>query len=179
MHQRSAVGSHFAETSVLRAKSTRNGIFLQNGRDSSAQAVARQVLHSAVGLLQRGQGLLVPLGVPDEMQRNQRVVKHVSQGMRSCDIQRISVVDDRFFVGVSFLEPPRIWDGVIAVVQNQRRCWSRRLRRFFFASSFFSATDRPNFLGFFNGSNVSSPRLSFGFGRHQTAIKICLRIFAL
>ena len=147
MPQRSAVGSHLEETAVLRAKSTRNGVFLQNGRDGSAQAVARQVLHSAVGLLQCGQSLLVPLRVPDEMQRNQRVVKHVSQGMRSCDIQRISVVDDRFFVGVSFLEPPRILDSVIAVVQDQLRCWSRFLRRFLYEFSLlFSATDHPDFL---------------------------------
>ncbi len=74
MQQRSAVGSHFAETSVPRAKSTRNGVFLQNCRDGSAQAVAGQVFHSAVGPVQRGQGLLVPLRVPDEMKWNQRVV---------------------------------------------------------------------------------------------------------
>ena len=108
--------------------------------------VARQVFHPAIGPLQRGQGLLVPLRVPDEMQRNQRIVKHVSHRMRSRDVQRVSVVDDRLFVGVSFLEPPSIRDSVIAVVQDQLRCWSRFLRRFVYASSFFSATDRPNFL---------------------------------
>ena len=140
MQQRSAVGSHVAETSVPRAKSICNGVFLQNGRDSSAQAVAGQVFHSAVGPVQRGQGLLVPLRVPDEMQRNQRVVKHVSHRMRSRDVQRISVVDDRLFVGVSFLESPIVWDGVIAVIEDYR-CWSRFLRRFV-----FSAIDRPNSL---------------------------------
>ena len=71
------------------------------------------------------------------MQRNERIVKHVSQGMRAGDVQRISVVDDRLFVSVSFLEPPRIGDGILAVVQNQRRSV---LRDFFLL---FSATDRP------------------------------------
>ncbi len=89
--------------------------------------------------------------------------------MRSRDVQRISVVDDRLFVVVSFLEPPIIWDSIIAVVQNQRRC--RFLRRFVYA--FFSATDRPNSLGFFNGSNVSSPwRLGFS----QSAVEGSLRV---
>ena len=119
---------------------TRNGVFLQDGRDGPTQAVTRQVFHPAVGPVQRGKGLLVPLRVPDEMQRNQRVVKHVSHRMRPRDVQRISEVDDRFFVGVSFLEPPIVWDGTIAVIEDYR-CWSRFLRRFV-----FSAIDRPNFL---------------------------------
>ena len=140
MQQRRAVSPHLAETSVLGAKPTRNGVFLQDGRDGPTQAVTRQVFHPAVGPVQRGQGLLVPLRVPDEMQRNQRVVKHVSHRMRPRDVQRISVVDDRLFVGVSFLEPPIVWDGVIAVIEDYR-CWSRFLRRFV-----FSAIDRPNFL---------------------------------
>ena len=140
MQQRRTVCPRLTETSVLGAEPTRNGVFLQNCRDGSAQAVAGQVFHSAVGPVQRGQGLLVPLRVPDEMQRNQRVVKHVSHRMRSRDVQRISVVDDRLFVGVSFLQSPIVWDGVIAVIEDYRR-WSRFLRRFV-----FSAIDRPNSL---------------------------------
>ena len=106
MQQRSAIGPQLAKSSVLWAKSTCNGVFLQDGCDSTPQRVTRKKLHPAIGCVQRGQGLLVPLRVPDEMQRNQRIVKHVSQGMRSGDVQRISVVDDRLFVCVSFLEPP-------------------------------------------------------------------------
>ena len=57
--------------------------------------------------------------------------------MRSSNIQRISVVDDRLFVGVSFFEPPIVWE--IAVIDDYR-CWSRSLR------FVFSAIDRPDFL---------------------------------
>ena len=140
VQQRRAASPHLAETPVLGAEPARNGIFLQDSCYSSTQAVTSQVFHPAVGPLQRGKGLLVPLRVPDEMQRNQRVVKHVSHRMRPRDVQRISVVDDRLFVGVSFLESPVVWDGVIAVVEDYR-CWSRFLRRFV-----FSAIDRPNSL---------------------------------
>ena len=113
------------------------------------------------------------------MQRNERIVKHVSQGMRAGDVQRISVVDDRLFVSVSFLEPPRIGDGILAVVQNQRRSV---LRDFFLL---FSATDRPLSLTCRTGRSIlgkradqlRSPNHAFGIplwlrpGSSQSAIE--------
>ena len=78
MQKRCTISPHFAESPVFWAKPACNGVFLQDGRYSSTQAVASQVFYPAVGPLQRGGGLLIPLRVPDEMQRNKSVVKHIS-----------------------------------------------------------------------------------------------------
>ena len=78
MQQRRAISPYFTEAPVLWAKPARNGIFLQDGCYGSTQAVASQVFYPAVGPLQRGNGLLIPLRVPDEVQRNKSVIKHIS-----------------------------------------------------------------------------------------------------
>ena len=136
MQQRRAVSPHLAETPVLWAEPARNGIFLQDGCYGSTQAVASQVFYPAVGPLQRGNGLLIPLRVPDEMQRNKRVIKHISYRMGSRYVQGIPVMDDRLFISVSFLEPPVVWDRIIAVIEDYW-CWRRVV---------FSAIDRPTSL---------------------------------
>ena len=114
MHQRRAVRSHLAEASVVRSEPPRDGVLLQNGRDRSPQRVAGQVLHPAVGSLQRREGLLISLAVSYEMERNQRVVQDVPQRVRARDVQRVAVLDDRLLVVVGLSQAPFVGDTVAA-----------------------------------------------------------------
>ena len=70
------------------------------------------------------------------MQRNKRVIKHVSYRMGSCYIEGIPVMDYGLFISISFFESPVVWDRVIAVIEDYR-CWRRVV---------FSAIDRPTSL---------------------------------
>ena len=115
MHKWRAVRSHFAKAPVVGPQTTRDSILLQNSGYSSTQRVTSEVFYSSVGLLQRGNGLLIPLRVPDEVQRNKRVVEHISYRMGSRYIQGVSVDYGRLVVGISRFESPIVWNRVVVV----------------------------------------------------------------
>ena len=66
------------------------------------------------------------------MQRDKRVIKHISYIVGSRYVQGIPVMGYRLFIAVGFLESPLVGDRVIAVIKDK---WCR-----------FSAIDRPTSL---------------------------------
>ena len=120
MHKWRAVRSHFAKAPVVGSQTTCDSVLLQDSRDSSTQRVTCEVFYRPVGSLQRGNGLLIPLRVPDEVERNKRVVEHISYRMGSRYVQGVSVMDYGLLVGVSCFESPIVWDRVVAVITDYR-----------------------------------------------------------
>ena len=116
MHKWRAVRSHFAKAPVVGPQTTCDSVLLQDSRDSSTQRVTCEVFYRPVGSLQRGNSLLIPLRVPDEVKRNKRVVKRISYRMGSRYVQGVSVDYGRLLVGISCFESVIVWDRVVAVI---------------------------------------------------------------
>ena len=83
-----------------------------------------EVFDPAVGLAQRGQGLLVSLAVAHEVKGDERVVSDVPESAGPRNVERVRVMKDRLVCAPRLFQPPVVRDGLgaVIVVQGRQLC---------------------------------------------------------